>query len=77
MTDEQYYNAMIDMFSTDGWKFLIDELQANLSQINSVDATKDVDDLFFRKGQLNILSFLLNLESTVDHYRKEGSNESV
>lgn len=77
MTDEQYYNAMIDMFSTDGWKFLIDELQTNLSQINSVDATKDVDDLFFRKGQLNILSFLLNLESTVDHYRKEGSNESV
>lgn len=77
MTDEEYYNAMDTMFATDGWKLLTEELVENASHINSVEATKDENDLFFRKGQLNSLAFILNLESTLDHNRKEASNESL
>lgn len=65
------------MFRTDGWKILMDELKNNALQINSVEVTKDVDDLNFRKGQLNILAFMLNMESTIEHYIEEGSNDSV
>lgn len=65
------------MFRTDGWKVLMDELRNNALQINSVEVTKDNDDLNFRKGQLNILAFILNMESTVEHYMNEGSNDSV
>lgn len=65
------------MFRTDGWKVLMDELKNNALQINSVEVTKDNDDLNFRKGQLNILAFILNMESTVEHYMNEGSNDSV
>jgi|TARA_A100000171_G_scaffold50017_1_gene60392 hypothetical protein len=64
------------MFRTDGWKVLMDELSNNALQINSVEVTKDNEDLHFRKGQLNILAFILNMESTVEHYL-EGSNDSV
>jgi len=74
---EQYYNDLQDMFMTEGWKGLIEELSANALHINSVEATKDNDDMFFRKGQLNIISFLVNLESTIDHLQKEGSDESI
>jgi len=77
MTDSEYFNAMDDMFSSDGWKLLIGELEENARNINSVEAAKDVNDLFFRKGQLNSLSFILNLESTIDHSKKEASNESL
>lgn len=55
----------------------MDELKNNALQINSVEVTKDVDDLNFRKGQLNILAFMLNMESTIEHYIEEGSNDSV
>lgn len=65
------------MFRTDGWKVLMDELRNNALQINSVEVTKDNEDLNFRKGQLNILAFVLNMESTVEHYMNEGSNDSV
>jgi hypothetical protein len=68
---------MDDLFASDGWKLLIGELEENAYNINSVEATKDVNDLFFRKGQLNSLSFILNLESTIDHSKKEASNESL
>jgi len=74
---EKYYDDLQGMFMTDGWKELMKELSANALQINSVEATKDNEDLHFRKGQLNILSFILNLESTVDHLQKEDSNEGV
>jgi hypothetical protein len=61
----------------EGWKELMKELSANALNINTVEATRDNDDLNFRKGQLNILAFILNLESTVDHLQKEGSDEGL
>jgi len=77
VTNSEYFNAMDDLFASDGWKLLIGELEENAYNINSVEAAKDVNDLFFRKGQLNSLSFILNLESTIDHSKKEASNESL
>ena len=74
---EKHYQNLKDMFRTDGWKVLMEELKNNALQINSVEATKDNEELNFRKGQLNILAFVLNMESTVEHYMNEGSNDSV
>jgi hypothetical protein len=64
------------MFATEGWKMFTDELKNNAVQINSVEATKDKNDLYFRKGQLNVISFMLNMESTVEHLINEDSNDS-
>lgn len=74
---EKYYNSLQDMFVMEGWKELMKELSANALNINTVEATRDNNDLNFRKGQLNILAFILNLESTVDHLQKEGSDEGL
>ena len=46
---EQYYDNLQDMFMTAGWKGLIEELSGNALHINSVDATKNNEDLYFRK----------------------------
>ena len=64
---EQYYNKYFDLFRTDGWKQLIEELTQNAVVINSVEATKDENDLFVRKGQLNVLAYLLNFETTTNN----------
>ena len=74
---EQYYNKYFDLFTTDGWKQLIEELRQNALAINSVEATKDSDDLYIRKGQLNVLAYLLNLESTVNNNFEELQKEDV
>jgi len=73
---EKHYEALVDMFATEGWKMFTDELKNNAVQINSVEATKDKNDLYFRKGQLNVISFMLNMESTVEHLMNEDSNDS-
>lgn len=74
---EEYYNKYFDLFTNDGWKQLIEELRQNAFAINSVEATKDSNDLYIRKGQLNILAYLLNFESTVNNNFDELQKEDV
>ena len=74
---EDYYNMYFDLFATDGWKQLIEELKENAISINSVEAVKYEKDMHFRKGQLNILAFVLNLESTVEATFSELKKEDV
>ena len=68
---EQYYNKYFDMFRSEGWKQLIEELQQNAIVINSVEATKDENDLYVRKGQLNVLAYILNFENTTNNNYEE------
>tara|TARA_R110000751_G_scaffold99853_3_gene193422 strand:- start:910 stop:1170 length:261 start_codon:yes stop_codon:yes gene_type:complete len=60
---EAYYNTYRDLFVTDGWKQLVTDLLQNANVINSVESTKDREDLYFRKGQLAILAHVINLET--------------
>lgn len=63
---QQYYDNYFNLFSTDGWKQLTEELNQNALVINSVESTKDANDLYMRRGQLNVLAYILNLESTIN-----------
>jgi hypothetical protein len=74
---EEYYNKYFDLFYNDGWKQLIEELTQNAEAINSVEATKDGNDLYIRKGQLNVLAYMLNFESTVNTNFDELQKEDV
>lgn len=68
---ETYYNNFFDLFRNEGWKQLCTELVNNINIINNVNLTKDEQDLFFRKGQLTVLSNLVNLEETINNNYKE------
>lgn len=63
---EEYYSKYFDLFRTEGWKQLIEELRQNAMMINSVENTKDQEDLYIRKGQLKVLAYLLNFESNME-----------
>lgn len=68
---EAYYNSYFDLFRTDGWKQLIEDLKQNAEAISSVEATKDANDLYLRKGQLNVLAHIINLESVIENAFEE------
>ena len=73
---ETYYNNYFDLFNTDGYKQLISELQNNIIAINNVDAIKDESDMYFRKGQINVLASLINFETTIDNAYKEITEDA-
>ncbi len=76
---EDYYGKYFDLFRSEGWKQLIEELKQNALLINSVENTKDQEDLFIRKGQLKVLGYLLSFESNMEasFAELEKNNEDI
>jgi hypothetical protein len=73
---QEYYDNYFSLFTTDGWKQLTQEFDNNAVPINSVEAVKDSNDMYFRKGQLNVLAHLLNLENIVTtNYEEANKSE--
>lgn len=62
---EKYFRDLNDMFRSEGWKILTEDMKASLASVNSVEFAKDEQDLFFRKGQLAVMNNILNLETQV------------
>tara|TARA_B100001939_G_scaffold341472_2_gene351119 strand:- start:302 stop:556 length:255 start_codon:yes stop_codon:yes gene_type:complete len=73
---EQYYDNYFSLFRQQGWKQLVNDFGSNAMQINSVEATKDADDLQFRKGQLNIIGYLLNMETIMNTNYEQAQEET-
>ena len=73
---QQYYDTYFSLFATDGWQQLMQDFGNNALQINSVESTKDSDDLYFRKGQLNVLAHLINLQSIMETNYEEATKAS-
>jgi len=69
---EVYFRDMNALFKTKGWITFVTDLRENVSNINSVENTQDVADLHFRKGQLNIIGAILNLEDTTIRGQEES-----
>jgi len=71
---EKYYNNLFDLFRTEGWKQIMQEVEDNITATNSVVDVKDNEDLFFKKGQLQVLTTFRRLEETVDLAWQEMEN---
>ena len=76
LTNEQYFSALKEMFTSDGWQIFQAEMKANAMNINSVEQTETEHDLFFRKGQLAVLGNLLNMETTIELAEKEADKDA-
>jgi len=63
--EDQIFDDMLDTFSTDGWKLIIDDFRQLAEQAVNVQTIEDGNALQYRKGQLDILDRLLNYENTV------------
>jgi hypothetical protein len=73
---QEYYESSFDMFSTDGWKYLLEDFAKIKDSINDVTLTTDTQDLFFRKGQLDIIDLILKRKSMFEAaYEELNTNE--
>lgn len=73
--DEEYFEALLEMFTTQGWKNLVKEMVSNYGQVNQV-STLGETPVQYALGQLNILENLINLENTVKLTMEQNEAES-
>ena len=76
-TLEKELDAFRGMFRTDGWALLMQECEDGVENANNVDSISNEQDLFYRKGQLFVLNYLLTLEGQLEAAAREAEGESI
>lgn len=74
MITEREEDAARDMFMTQGWKNLMEELEDQLD-LCTLDACNTLEDLHFTKGRAAVLRMLLNFEAYVTQSSDEEEYE--
>ena len=61
---QEYYEARFDMMATQGWKDLLEDADKMSITYNNLFDVSTVEELHFRRGQIDILLWLLSLKET-------------
>lgn len=61
MTEElkEFYERQFTMMATPAWKEFLEDCEGLVSQYKDIGAVTDTQQLFFRKGQLDILNWVI------------------
>jgi len=72
---EQYYLETFSMMATKGWSLLMEDFQALKASLNDLSTVADTQDLYFRKGQLDILNLVLQRKEICEKAFEELQHE--
>jgi len=72
---ETYFNNYNELFNSEGFKQLIQELSNNATQLADIQTVKDQEDLYYRKGQVAAFATVINLQGTIEAARDQAEAE--
>ena len=73
---QEYYEARFDMMSTQGYKDLLADVEVMIEERNNLMATQSLEDLNFRKGQLDVLHWIRTLKQLSEEAWEQLNNET-
>lgn len=74
---QKYYEDRFNLFSMDGWKDLIEDIDKIIASINNIAIVSDEKDLQFKKGELSILTWLKTLKEASETAYEELNEKNV
>jgi len=72
---QDYYEARFEMMSTKGYKDLLADVEVMIDERNNLMATQSLEDLNFRKGQLDVLHWIRTLKKLSEEAWEQLNNE--
>jgi len=73
---QQYYEDRLSMMSTKAWKQLIEDLQTMLENYQDI-RTCDKDTIEFRRGQVDILDYIVGLKDLSEKAYEELNEKNI
>tara|TARA_R100000808_G_scaffold11717_1_gene29835 strand:- start:1205 stop:1435 length:231 start_codon:yes stop_codon:yes gene_type:complete len=64
MTDKEILEKRLDLFEGDAWGIFIKELEDMAESLENIQTIEDEKTLFLRRGQVDMLNMIINLEET-------------
>lgn len=74
---QKYYENRFSTMSTQGWQDLIEDVQNLFDTYNKINTAESFEEFHKRKGQLDILQWILSLKSVSEQTYEELKNEEV
>lgn len=71
---QDYYEEAFSMFASQGWKDLVEDMKALQSEVIKIENIKDEKDLWFRRGQQDILDLIVNRKQMCEKVYEELQN---
>jgi hypothetical protein len=63
---QTYYEESFSTMATQGWLFLMEDLEKLKQELENIRTVKDAQTLSYRQGQLDILDLILNRKKTCE-----------
>lgn len=64
---QQYYEESFDCFASKGWTFFIEDMENLNTALDDLSSVEDIENLYFRKGQLDIIKLILNRKNDFEN----------
>ncbi len=61
---KEYYEKRLLMMGDIGWKQLIEDVEEMIKATNNINGIIDENQLYFKKGELSIMNWLVTLKET-------------
>jgi hypothetical protein len=76
---QEYYEERFSMCSSKGWKQLIEDVKEMKESTDTLKGADTIESLFFKKGEVSIMDWLLSLEDSsrevYDQLQEESESE--
>jgi hypothetical protein len=73
---QDYYEERFSMMASKGWQDLIEDVELMLSSTDTIKGVDTEQQLWFRKGEVSIMTWLKNLrESSTEVYEQLQKEE--
>lgn len=72
---QAYYEARFDMMASKGWVDLLDDIEKMVEAYDDIERINGVEDLYYTKGQLDILNWIRNLKQASEQAFEDLTNE--
>jgi hypothetical protein len=73
---QDYYEERFSMMATKGWKDLMEDIELMLDSTDTISGVDTEQQLWFRKGEISIMTWLKNLkESSTEVYEQLQKEE--
>ena len=69
--NEQYVSNMQDLFMTEGWKILVEEMTETVDLLTDIRNITNIEQLEFNKGMLAMINSLINLPYEIEGIEEE------
>ena len=74
---QEYYENRFSTMATQGWKDFIEDTQNLFDTYNKINTAESFEEFHKRKGQLDILQWVLSLKDASEQAYEELKNEEV